>query len=350
MPISTSQAQNIFTTTVAAVFEDNIPAHGFGRSFFPSKETGTKLVDIRVRRNTELVAVDVVRGSEGNRNTFSKSTLREYLPPYYREYFDLTELDAYDQLWKSAMIDESTFTALAEATAKGLLELQKKIERGIEKQAWGALVDGIIPLINQDNIDYKRKAGSLVDTGAGTYWATGTVSPFADIQSGCEFLRQEGLSDGVVFNLILGKLAFRDMMNNTIFKAEADIRRIDRMSIREPQRNSVGATSHGYISVGDYIVNIWTYPQGYRDASDNFVYYMDQKKMVLLPENPDFITAFGMVPQLPSAGSSLNKSAFVFGEKRDEWNATHMMDIKSAPLVIPVAVDQIYTRRVVSAT
>ena len=47
----------------------NVPS--FLRSFFPVKTTASKYVSIEVQRGTEYAAVDVLRGTDGNRNTFS---------------------------------------------------------------------------------------------------------------------------------------------------------------------------------------------------------------------------------------------------------------------------------------
>lgn len=344
--ITTQMARGEFTKKVIDVYKERPVATSFLRSFFPEKTSVTKTVSIEVQRGTEKVAVDVARGTEGNRNKFGLSTEKIFEPPYYREYFELTELDLYDRLMGSETIDSGVFAALADEAAEKMAMLRDKIERAYEKQCSEVLGTGIVTLKNGTNIDFKRKADSLKDN-SGTPW-TGANNPFTQIQTGCNFLRQKGKSQGAVYNMIMGSEALAAFINNSFVKDTADFRRIDHLSIRMPQRDSVGGVTHGEVSAGDYILRIWSYPEFYDDASGTSTAYLNAKKVIILPENPRFHLAFAAVPQLLTPGMAPSRGAYHIGEYTDERNSSHVMDIKSAGIAIPVAVDQIYTMQVVS--
>lgn len=344
--ISTTDARGLFTKMLIDVYKERTAPTAFLRSFFPAKETATKELSIEVQRGTEKIAVDVERGTEGNRNMFSKSTEKIFIPPYYREYFDITELDLYDRLFSDSNIDDGVFTDFMDQVADKLRMLQDKIERAYELQCSQVLETGIVQLNAGINIDFKRKAASLVDKGAGNYWATGTISPYTDLENGANFLRQVGKAQGSIFNVIMGSSALADFLDNTLVKERADIRNFTMDILAAPQRDSVGASMHGQVSGGAYRFNILSYPQFYDNSAGVSTAYVNAKKIILLPENPRFKLGFAAVPQLVTAGG-VRKGAFIVGDYIDERNDKHVFDIKSAGVAIPTAVDQIYTLQVV---
>lgn len=345
--ISTQDARGIFTKTLIDVYKERISPLSFLRSFFPSKESMTKEISIEVQRGTEKVAVDVERGTEGNRNSFSRSSEKIFVPPYYREWFDATELDLYDRLFGAGEIDSQVFSAFVDSVAEKLGILRDKIERAYELQCAQVLETGIVTLNSGINIDFKRKAGSLVSLGAGNWWDAANVNPVDSIAAACKWIRQNGKAQGGTFNMILGEAAKTKLFENADILAAADLRRIDQMDIRQPQRDSVGGVSHGMISAGDYNVRIYTYPEFYDNASGTSTAYLAAKKAIIIPDNPRFNLAFAAVPQLVDMDNPVpKKGAYVFGEFKDEKNTAHVMDVKSAGVAVPVAVDQIYTMQV----
>jgi len=356
--ISILQAHAQFTQKVVAVYNEVPKSTSFLRSFFKVKETNTKEISIMVKRGTEYVAVDVERGTNGNRNRFSKSSQKVYIPPFFNEHFDLTEMKFYDVFANATgTVDAATFKEWLDETVEQILVLQETIERAYEKQASQILETGIVTMNNGDQIDFARKAASLVANGATNTWATGTVDPLKNIEDGCKFIRQKGKYTGSVYNCILGTTALQDLLNNTIFKEKGNLRRIDLMEIKPETRNAMGGVPIGSIMAGSYKVILWSYPEYYDikgGASDNA--YINEKKIVIIPENPNFVMAFAGIPQLLTKGKSNSglkgisgkKGAYHISEYLDDKNTTHEVHVKSAGLTIPVAVDQIYTVQVVA--
>jgi len=346
--IATTDARGVFTKTLIDVYRERPEVMGFLRSFFPDDIKMTKELSIEVRRGFERTAVDVIRGSIGNRNIFSRSSEKIFIPPYHREYFDATDLNSYDLLFASTQIDAGAFTALLEEVSEKMGMLQDKIERAHELQCAEVLLTGIVSLNKGINIDFKRKAASLVDKGGGAYWATGTVDAVKDLEDGSRFIRSVGKGQGGNYNVIMGSTAYNDFVQNDTVKERADIRNFELDAIRAPQRNSVGGTLHGEVSGGAYKFRIWSYPEFHDDSSGTNIEYVDPKKVIIIPESPRFKFGFAGVPQLATVGGGVRKGKFIFGDYTDERKSTHDFDVKSAGLAIPVAVDQLYTVQVVA--
>ena len=345
--IPATQARALFTQALVDTYREMPKPTMFLQSFGRVSLNNSRYVSIEVERGTEKVAVDVIRGSEGNRNTFGKSTEKVIDPPYFNETFDLTELYHYDLAFGATRINESAIADLAAESARRTMSIQAKIERAYEKMWSEVFETGIVTLKNGDNIDFKRKAGSLVDATSNT-WATGSNDPRTNLISACQWIRQNGKSQGNVFNAILGSTALAALLKNSTITTAGDILRIDSMMINEPQRNAVGATSHGYINAGDYIVRLWSYPEFYDNASGTSTPYLNPKKVIVLPESPRFTMAFAGVPRLINGSTQYAPQAYFIDNIQDERKVADEIRVRSAGTPVPVAVDQIYTMQVIA--
>jgi len=346
--ISTTDALGLYTNRVIAAFKQRSIPTAFLRSFFPTVESPTLEISIEVQRGYEKIAVDVVRGTDGNRNTFSRSTEKVFIPHYFREWFDATQLQLYDRLYGATEISDALFAAYINSVADAATDLRSKIERAYELQCAQVLETGIVTTsAGSTNIDFKRKAASLKDWGAGNYWAN-SVNPFDQLEDGCNFLRQVGKAEGNVFNCIMGSDAISDLFGNTIFKERQNLFNMALDAVAAPQRGAVGQSYHGEISCGSYRVRLWSYPQYYDNASNASTPYLNPKKVILIPENPKFKLAFAAVPQLITPNTPPQMGAYVMNEYLDKRGKARIVDIESAGLAVPVAVDTIYTAQVVA--
>lgn len=344
--IQSTEAQGLFTSTLIAVYQEEIVPKTFYKSFFKVEITDSLFVSVMAQRFSEKIAVDVVRGTDGNRNTFSRSTEKIYLTPYFREYWDITSLDGYERLWRDSEISDMAFSNLINRAVRKTRALQDKVERTYELQRSQVFETGIVDF-EQGSIDFGRKAGSKVDPGAGQYFAN-AIDPFALFEAGAIFLRTVGKASGEVFNAVLGSSAMRDLQNNAIFKARQNEfhRQLD--NILAPQRNSLGAVYFGTITAGSYRVNLWTYPEWYDNASNVTTEMKDPKTVVMLPERPDFVMAYAMTPQLLEPGQSPRTGEYIISQFTDEKARTREYHVESAGLPVPVAIDQIYTFKAVA--
>lgn len=345
--LAIQDARALFTKRLIALYQERIYPSSFLRSFFKVVTSPTKEVAIEAERGFEKVAIDVLRGTEGNRNMFSVATEKVFIPPFFREYFDATFLDMYDRVLGSQGSDNSDlFAALLNSVADRLGLLRNKIERAIELQCAQVLETGVVTLSQgiAASIDFKRKALSLVDLGGGNYLAN-NIDPFVMFETGCIFLRQVGKAAGGTFNAIMGSQALSDLLVNTKFTTRQNLINMALDQVHGPQRNALGNTFHGTVTAGAFKVQLWAYPQFYDDPNSGVsTAYVNTKKIFLIPENPNFDLAFAAVPQLVGQpGQMPVQGDFVMGEYLDERLASHIFDVKAAPIAIPVAVDQIYT-------
>lgn len=347
--IPASQARGLYTEMLIDVYKERPQQFNFLRSFFTTKEESTKYLSIEVQRGTEKIAVDVMRGDDGNRNTFSLSTQKIFMPPYFREFFDATELDLYDRMFGSTQIDSSMVADFIQQIAEKLGVLQDKIDRAYELMCAQVFRTGIVTLTSGDNIDFKRQAGSKVAYHSDNNFASGSVDPSKVLQTGAEWLRTNAKAQGGVFNVILGSAAFNALKNNTKLQGQADIKSFNLHDLTIPQRNALGANFHGRISGDTYIFNIWTYDEEYTDKNGVTQKYLGTKEVIILPEQPRFTMGFAAIPQLIDLQNpTIKKGAYIIGDYPDPRRATHEYHIMSAGLPIPVQVDAIYTIQVIA--
>jgi hypothetical protein len=345
MDISVVDARALFTKTLADVYQQRNKPTNFLRSFFKNVLTPTKLVSIEVERMGEPIAVDVFRGTEGNRNTFSNSTEKIFEPPLLREFTDITQLDLYDRVMGSqSNTNTAMFGALMNKVADRLGILQDKMDRTKELMCSQVLTTGILTLASGTNINFKRKAGSLVDLGAGNYFAN-NVDPFAVFEAAGVFLRTIGRSPDGVFTAILGHQALTDLLANTKFTSRQNLFNMALDQVIGPVRGTEGATFHGIITAGSYKFQLFAYPQVYDAPVTNTpTYYVDPKQVIVLPSEPRFIMVHAAVPQLIDApGMQPVQGEYVINEFRDPRLVAHIVDIQTAAMPIPVAIDQLYT-------
>lgn len=356
--ITLNQHREQITKRIIASFSDDAPVKGGLSAFFPSETSIEKEVGIEVERNRQLIAVDVQRSTDPKRNTFSKSAEKLFIPPFYNESWDFTALQRYDVSFgqRTNPSPADALNMLGEASRR-LQTLRNKIMRAIELQRAQTLQTGIVQLINGDNIDYKRQAAAIGAGSAAENWTAGTGKPLDDIATGCDFLREEGLSSGTTVSMILGKDAFSAFMNNAQVKERADFRRISRLDIGMPQFDGVtGLVFHGQIGTADYIVNIWTYNEFYELDNGTKTRYIDADKMILIPDDFEGKTAYAGIPAIMRDKSNAEfpewitpiEAEMYVNNYIDPVKKAHWFEIASAPLVIPVSVDRLYTRAVLT--
>jgi len=346
--IATVDARALFTVDLVDVYSDMKEAPKYFGSYFPESIHPTKNLSIEVVRNSEKIAVDVLRGTEGNLNTFSKSTEKIFTPPLFDEFFNLTELDLYDALYTYQSISGAMYGRLVLDVAEKVKALQNKIDRSYELMRAQALLTGVVTLVNGDNINFGRKAASLVDLAAtaGGYWSA-AVDPFAQIQTMINFLRTQGKATGHVYDLTLGDSAIAALYANAAFKARQNLFSMRLDSVVPPQVSTEGSVYHGEITAGPYRVRLWSYPESYTNASGVMVPYMTPEYGILLPEKPHFKMAYAAVPQLvdPQAGPYVGK--YKMYEFTDQRKAIHSIGLKSAGVPITTAIDQVVTFKAV---
>lgn len=362
MAIPSNLAFANLTNNLVAVYKQIPKPSDFLGMFFKKKESSTRYLTWAVRREGEPVAVNVLRGTEGNRNTFSISTDKIIDAPYYREYFDLTQTDLYYRAWNSALIDKSAMDDYMSWAIEHMQSLHNKIKRAEEVQRAQFMTTGIVTLAQGASVDFGRSSASMPAYSSAYNWnattgtpAVSTVNPFATLAEQCKFLRTTGKVGGGNFIVIMGDEAKAAFDTNTFVLERQKTFNMKLDDLKPPFREANGSAYHGRISAGDYTLDVFTYPE-YRDVDGTPTAYLDPKKVIVIPENPVWYQGYAAVPFLPKAGTNgmsvpipgIKAGQYVIGDYIDQRNTAWIMDIKSASIVLPTAIDMVSTNQVVA--
>ena len=345
MAISGVQARSALTTTFVKLYKEIPKTTSFLRSFFVDKVSTDRFVSIEVQRGTEKFAVDVKRGTNGNFNKVSLSTEKVINPPYFNEVFGANDLRHYDVAIGGATV--ANIKALAQAMVEEAMIVRNKIERAYEKMAADVFETGVVTLADGSTIDFGRKATMIEDLSGSNPWTVATNNPITNIIEGCKKLRTIGKAQGGVYNMIIGGDALEALINNDIFKARGDIKDFDLATIKLGNMIPTGAAPHGMLTAGSYKIVIWTYPEFY-DVAGVSTPYINEKKFILLPPNPNFTAAYAGVPQLIEDGKIQQNGKYMVSEFLDKQAKSHRVQQESAGVMIPTQVDGIYTAQVIA--
>lgn len=367
MAISIQEHSALLTSKVIGSFNEEIPVREGFSGLFPSETTPSFYVDITVKRGTGRAAVDVQRFAEGNKSKMSVSTEKKYLPPFYKIDYDYSRSDIYLTTAAYGLTNSASANKLMRDNAlEAVMSNKDEIVRAIRKQQADVLQTGIVTIKNGDNIDYKRKAASIVNVDTlGDYWNLATATPVDDIQKGLKFLREIGKSSGLAsVNVVMRDAAFTAFMNTTQVKGDATnpnglgmLRRIERIDIGMPEFSEAsGMAYQGRLAAGDFVVNVWTYNETYEDASGNQVYYLDAGNVIMIPTDFKGKTVFGALPAevMSTVGGvtemvpGIVEKDFLLRGYSDRKTLSSTLELTSAPLVIPFTIDKIYTMKVLA--
>ncbi len=354
MALTLNQHRFGVTQELIETFKDSrAPKTGLS-TFFKKKTTAAKQVSIQVRRSRQLVAVDVQRCTDSNRNIFSLSAEKIFLPPFYSEYFDFTACQAYDVTFGMGVVPNSVqLNMLQDSAQEYLMELKEKIDRAINKMYASVLQTGTVTMVNGDSIDYKRKAASLpVNTGGAAWSSTSTSDPLADLSTDAQFLRDEGLSSGSVINVIMGKQAFNYFMNSAKILAVAAIfNQIKRINIGFPQFDeTTGMNFQGQIGGTDYTFNIWTYNDSYENADTTKSKYINDANYIMIPDDFQGTMVYAGLPfvfgdYFSGMYVANTEGDYIVHDVIDQKKRSWEFFMESAPLPIPISIDRIVTRQ-----
>lgn len=350
MNISVTDQLPLFTNEIVAKYSDHRRPKSFGRSLFTEVETATKLASFLSQRGLNLVATDVARGSRGSLNVFDKSTQSTVLPPYFNEFFNITELDSYDALAVEGVNAKIAWGRFLDDVATKMMFCMDKIDRRYELQCWQLLLTGIVTINNGQNVQYGRKAGSLVNPGAGNYWADSGIDPFTSFERGATWLNETGKMPGNTIMVIFGQSAWKNYTENTAVKAR-NLWFNNNMDVIADKAivNSTGGTFKGVTTVGAYNYEFWVYPDFYETEAGVKTQYVDTKKIVMIPaEMRSQTLTYTAVPQRIIPGQTPAKGKFLVWNAVSEFNDAEFMGAKSAGIPTLVAVDQVYTEQVVA--
>ncbi|BAV81050.1 major capsid E family protein [Vibrio phage CKB-S1] len=280
---------NTMSTGWLAFFkQERKPAH-FLQSFFTVKRGGVyygNTIEVDIKRFNEAVAIVVKRGTGANLNDADQITTKEFEPPAYGEAFPT---DVSDLLERTLGVDPYTDSEM-EYTSKLLGRLMdyfmrgyEMIVRGIELQASQILQTGRLSLVDSDGnerfeADFRPKANHFPTVT--TAWGADGYNPIEDLRPLIERIRGDALLNPDM--LIFGERAIGHFITNDTVRGFLDDRRVNIAEIR-PRQNETGGTFYGYVWIGAYLLEMWTYSEGYTDPeNETFTKYVQDDKVIVM--------------------------------------------------------------------
>lgn len=351
-------AANPFATGWMTAFKQMRRPTDFLQSLFvmrPENEYNGKKIEIDIQRFEENVAVAIKAGTESNLNDMDIVTGKEFTPPAYGE---AVPCDVNDLLERSVGVDPYTdagvgyMAKLVRKLTMAFTVIVAMITRGVEVQASQILQTGKLTLTGftgdvRYELDFKPKTTHFPSVS--TSWSAAGADPLGDLQSLIDVIRTDGKVNAN--QLIMGAVALKNFLANEAVQAALDNRRITIGEIA-PRLDNRGATFYGFVWIGAYMCQIWTYPEEYTSAETGLpVKYVDDDKVIVLSDRTrlDFTTArvplpLGPDPRVASimpgrlldVGTNLDMTPNLYCTPNGKQV---MAEVESRPLLIPTQID-----------
>lgn len=347
MNMSVTDFLALFTNEIVAKYADPMKPKSFGRSMFTEVETATKLVSLLYQRGLNLIATDVSRGSRGNLHVFDKSTQNMVDPANFSQYFNLTDMDSFDALEVDGFKSDIIWGRFIDDVAMKMAFLMDTIDRRYELQCWQLFNTGIIVMNDGSNVQYGRKAGSLVDPGAGNYWANAINPLTTTFQRASTWLNETGKMAGNDIDVIFSTASWNAWLNNATVGSN-DLKFNNNLTslANTAVRDSIGKTFLGSTTHGAFNYNFFTYSDFYQDEAGTVFHYLEDKKVIFVPSVTKNVLTYAAVPQDFTKGMGPRKGKW---QTWAEVKRTAMFQgVSSAGIPILGAIDQVYTEQVIA--
>lgn len=346
-------------STVAMIdryLEESLPTaflSGFFRSP-PQNFHTTEDVEIDVQRDTDTVAIVIKNLSlPPNHNENSLYTNKRVKPPIYDEEGSITAFDMINrQPGQNPFQNPSYLANAVDQSFTIFRKLESKIRRAIELQAAQVLQTGKLSLLDKSGvvayeIDFSPKATHFVTP---TAWALdgSTGNPLADLESLSTVIRRDG--KGVPNRLIYGLSAYSRFLANAKVK-ERLLQTRGQLIEAAPQMRGQGATFQGWVWIGHYRFEMWTYDGFYAHPQTGVLTsFVGDTKVIMLGDGRLDLT-YGAIPMIvppdqralnflppriasASGGLDLTTNAWVTPDGKRV-----MVSAGTRPLTIPTAID-----------
>lgn len=344
------------TKTMLNVYFQEAMAIMFLAGFFrtPSQNFhDSETVEIDIERCGEDVATVITDMSTGgNVNSFDGFTNKEFKPPVYQEIAGINAFELMGREPGQNPFESTSFNAKAIIRAmKHFRKLEAKVRRAVELQAAQVLQTGTLTLKDAKGadayvLDYKPKATHFPT--ASTVWGQTGDSKFDDLKALAEVIRSDGLSNPD--RLVFGEKAFSEFMRDEETLTLLNNRRIEIGGIA-PESRGNGGTFQGYIWLGSYRFEMWTYNGRYKDPqTGESKRYWNTGSVGMQDSGARLDLSFGSIPfiqrpsrQLAGLPSRINRSSAGFGMTTNNWvdesGSNLNVSAGTRPLCIPTAID-----------
>lgn len=328
---------------------------GFFRS--PPRNFHTsELVELDIVRSDDEIAIviqDLKAGARENEATLY--TNKSFAPPVFKELGTITSYDLIKR--RPGQIDfvDPNYAANAMEQAFSIARLlEAKIRRSIELMASQVLQNGALTLVDESGIplytiDFQAKATHKATVSVS--WAPDgtTGAPLADLEQLAATVRRNGRVNPN--KLIFGSSALGRFLANPAVQKLLD-KNLLNIGALAPATRGQGATFYGFVWIGSYRFEIWSYDGHYRHPQTKVLTpYVDPDNVIMLSDATRLDLSFGAIPRLLPPDPQL--AAFLPDRMSDgergldltlnAWiteNREHIkIQVGTRPLTIPTAID-----------
>jgi hypothetical protein len=347
------------TRHMLEMYEDEADPPLFLAGFFQSPERNfhtSEKVELDIVREDADVAIVVQDLRAGGRyNEASKYTNKGFTPPVFKEIFTFGAPDLITRPGGSIDFTDPNFNArVVEKAFHGARLMQRKISRSVEMMASQVLQTGALTLVDSTgvalyNLDFQAKSTHKITVGA--TWATDgtTGDPLGDVAAAAQVVRRDGKRKPT--KLLMGTSALQRFLANGRVQKALD-KNGQNIGALAPTVRGEGATFQGWVWVGNYRFEIWTYDGFYRHPqTGNLTDYIDTNNVIMLSDGGRLDLSFGAIPTLlpPAAEIAaflpprLSSTKFGFDLSLNAWvteNREHLnIQVGGRPLTIPSGID-----------
>ena len=351
-----------FKETMLEVFRNrpDVGRMGFLSSFFnvkPQYFTRGELIDIDViNRSVKVAPVVVPNGSGAVKISADVFTGKQVRPPLYSLSRPVSLYDLMKRKPGETVFDKNYVGWVAEMqnTLMPAFELEQDMIRlSIEMQAAKMLQTGKVDLTDEKgNIAYTLDYGMAPShkISVTTAWDNGG-DPIADLKAAMNVVRQDGHCD--VSTAIFGAKAWEAFIAdaNVLKLFQKDVLNIAALN---PELVDKGGEYIGYVMIGAYKVNLFTYSASYEAFENTNRYpFVDDDKVILLPNKDrlDLRLMYANHPVIP--GGTIFDDIIpeeLTVENRIRYTQRVIADVpknvfeaetSSRPLCLPVSIDRI---------
>jgi hypothetical protein len=347
------------TTQLIDMYLEEASAPMFLSGFFrspPQNFHTTEDVEMDIQRDDESVAIVVTDLSVGPRR--SENTLytnKKFTPPIFDEEGAVSSFDMIKRQPGQNPFASPDYAANATRMAFALYrKLELRIRRAVELMASQVLQTGKLTLINSAGLplyalDFQPKTTHMVTTS--TTWAVDgtTGDPLADLTALAGVVRRDGKMEPK--KLTFGESAFQRFLANAKVQKALDVRRMETAAIAPVSRGQ-GATFQGWVWIGHYRFELWTYDGFYKHQQTGVLtQFIDPDNVVMTCDGARLDLTFGAIPMivapdqraLPFLPPRISSAGGGIDLTTNAWvtpDGKHVMvSAGTRPLTIPTAID-----------
>jgi hypothetical protein len=292
------------------MYMDEASAPMFLSGFFQSPPRNfhkSEKVEIDIVRDDEEVAIaiqDLTVGARENESTLYVN--KAFAPPIFDEAGTITAYNLTKRHPGQNPYEDPDFAKNAMDEAFTIFrKLERKIRRAVELMCAQVLQTGKVTCRDKAGnalftLDYQARPTHF-PTSANA-WGGGSATVIADISALAETVRANGRK--IPSKLIFGARAWQDFIGDPAILKMLESRRADFGLISPsggvmgaPTVRGEGATYNGYIWLGQYKYELWTYAGTYRDpVTGNHVPFVNLDSVIILADQTRLDLTYGAIP------------------------------------------------------